>query len=582
MLLELRIDNFAIVDHLDIRFGPGLVTFTGETGAGKSIILDAIMAVMGGRTETVLIRAGFDRALVEATFKLPESSRQGILDVLMGEDLVEDENYLTLSREIRREGRSVARINGHSVNVALLREIGSFLVDIHGQSEHLSLLNVNNHLGLLDRFAKSEALLEPYQQTYRKLVNLRGELHQLKKSEEETSRQSELLNFQVAEIRSARLVSGEEKQLLVERDRLANAGSLAEFVQQSLALLEESTPEIPSISEMIGQVVHSLNSLSKIDSSQYDLAGQAGSIAENLSELALSLRDYLDTIEFNPRRLEQVEERINLLHNLMRKYGGSVEAVLKFEKQTALRLDNLVHAGEQIAELEKAEKELLLLIGDQGSALSQYRKQAAATLCSQIELQLNDLNMSGAQILVKFGFHPSSSGVLMEDGKQAEFDETGIDQIEFLIAPNPGEGFKPLVKIASGGETSRLMLALKHVLARADFIPTLIFDEIDQGIGGRVGFVVGEKLWQLARQHQVLCVTHLPQLAAFGEQHYKVSKQVDDGRTITSVEELSGSNQQEELAQMIGGVSEANLQAARDTLDQARKRMVQSSGSTRE
>ncbi len=582
MLLELRIENFAIVDHLDIRFGPGLVTFTGETGAGKSIILDAIMAVMGGRTETVLIRAGFDRALVEATFKLPESSRQGILDVLMGEDLVEDENYLTLSREIRREGRSVARINGHSVNVALLREIGSFLVDIHGQSEHLSLLNVNNHLGLLDRFAKSEALLEPYQQTYRKLVNLRRELHQLKKSEEETSRQSELLNFQVAEIRSARLVSGEEKQLLVERDRLANAGSLAEFVQQSLALLEESTPETPSISEMIGQVVHSLNSLSKIDSSQYDLAGQAGSIAENLSELALSLRDYLDTIEFNPRRLEQVEERINLLHNLMRKYGGSVEAVLKFENQTARRLDNLVHAGEQIAELEKAEKELLLLIGNQGSALSQYRKQAAATLCSQIELQLNDLNMSGAQILVKFGFHPSSSGVLMEDGKQAAFDETGIDQIEFLIAPNPGEGFKPLVKIASGGETSRLMLALKHVLARADFIPTLIFDEIDQGIGGRVGFVVGEKLWQLARQHQVLCVTHLPQLAAFGEQHYKVSKQVDDGRTITSVEELSGSNQQEELAQMIGGVSEANLQAARDTLDQARKRMVQSSGSTNE
>ncbi len=574
MLLELRIENFAIIGHLDIRFGPGLVTFTGETGAGKSIILDAIMAVMGGRTETVLIRTGFDRALVEATFQLPESSRQGILDVLMSEDLVEDENYLTLSREIRREGRSVARINGHSVNVALLREIGSFLVDIHGQSEHLSLLNVNNHLGLLDRYAKSEALLETYRLTYRKLVHLRRELHRLKKSEEETSRQSELLNFQVAEIRSARLVSGEEKLLLVERDRLANAGSLAEFVQQSLALLEESTPETPSISEMFGQVVHSLNSLSKIDSSQNDLAVQADSIAENLSDLALSLRDYLDTIEFNPRRLEQVEDRLNLLHNILRKYGGSVAAVLEFENETAQRLDNLAHAGEKIAELEKAEKELLGLIGNQGFALSQYRKQAAATLCSQIEFQLNDLNMSGAQIRVKFGIQTSSSGVLMEDGKQVAFDETGIDQIEFLIAPNPGEGFKPLVKIASGGETSRLMLALKHVLARADFVPTLIFDEIDQGIGGRVGFVVGEKLWQLARQHQVFCVTHLPQLAAFGEQHFRVSKQVDDGRTITSVEELSGSKQQEELAQMIGGVSEANLQAARDTLDQARKRMA--------
>ena len=579
MLIELRIENFAIIDRLDIQFGPSLVTFTGETGAGKSIILDAIMAILGGRAETHLIRAGFDRALVEASFKLPESSRQGILDVLMGEDLVEDENYLTLSREIRREGRSVARINGRSVNVALLRAIGSFLVDIHGQSEHLSLLNVNNHLGLLDRYAKSEPLLEPYQQTYRKFTNLRRELHQLKKSEEETSRQSELLNFQVAEIRSARLISGEERQLLVERDRLANAGSLAEFVQQSLALLEESTPDAPSISEMYGQVVHGLNSLSRIDSSQYDLAEQAESIAENLSDLALSLRDYLDTIEFNPRRLEQVEDRINLLHNLMRKYGGSVEAVLKYENDASRRLDNLAHAGEQIAELENTEKELLLKIGSQGTALSQYRKQASETLCSQIELQLNDLNMSGALISVNFSYHASASGILLEDGKQAGFNEMGIDQIEFLIAPNPGEGFKPLVKIASGGETSRLMLALKHVLARADFIPTLIFDEIDQGIGGRIGFVVGEKLWQLARQHQVLCVTHLPQLAAFGEQHFKVSKQMDGGRTLTIVEELSGSNRQEELAQMIGGITEVNLQAARDTLDQARKRMVQSSDS---
>ena len=451
MLVELRIENFAIIDRLDIQFGPGLVTFTGETGAGKSIILDAIMAIMGGRTETVFIRAGFDRALVEATFKIPELSRQGILDILMGENLVEDENYLTLSREIRREGRSVARINGRSVNVALQRKIGGFLIDIHGQSEHLSLLDVNNHLGLLDRYAKSEALLGAYQLTYRKLSNLRHELHHLKKSEEETSRQSELLNFQVAEIRSARLVSGEEKQLIVERDRLANAGSLAEFVQQSLALMEESTPETPSISDMVGQVVHGLNSLSKIDSSQYDLAEQADSIAESLSDLALSLRDYLDTIEFNPRRLEQVEDRLNLLHNLMRKYGGSVEAVLKYEIETSRRLENLVHASEQIAELEKAEKELLLFIASQGSALSQYRKQAAATLCSQIELQLNDLNMSGAQIQVNFSSHPSISGVLMEDGTQVAFDETGIDQIEFLIAPNPGEGFKPLVKNCLGG-----------------------------------------------------------------------------------------------------------------------------------
>ena len=254
MLLELRIENFAIVDHLDIRFGPGLVTFTGETGAGKSIILDAIMAVMGSKAEPHLIRAGAERALVEATFELPETTRQAILEVLAGEDLLDDERFLSLSREIRREGRSVARVNGRSVNLGLMREIGSYLVDIHGQSEHLSLLMVNNHLGLLDRYARSDPYLTPYQQTYRKYAGLRRELHQLKMSQEETGPLADLLNFQTAEIRSARLQPDEEDQLVVERDRLANAGSLAELVQQGLACWRRAPRKPPRFPKCSGRL----------------------------------------------------------------------------------------------------------------------------------------------------------------------------------------------------------------------------------------------------------------------------------------------------------------------------------------
>jgi DNA repair protein RecN (Recombination protein N) len=294
----------------------------------------------------------------------------------------------------------------------------------------------------------------------------------------------------------------------------------------------------------------------------------------SLSEISRDLRAYLDGIEFNPKRLEFVETRLELIHQLKRKYGGSVASALAYGKGAREQLEKVQHAGERIAELQQQEAVALLKVQQTGEVLSLKRHQAAEKMGREVECELNDLSLAGAQFVAAFGDQPEKENPGRHNA--TEFKETGLDEVEFLIAPNPGEGLKPLVKIASGGETSRLMLALKNVLAKADSIPTLIFDEIDQGIGGRVGFIVGEKMWRLGRQHQVMCVTHLPQLAAFGDEHYQVTKQVIGDRTLTSVKRLDEEQRVLELAQMAGNISESNLTAARENLQQARKRQVDS------
>lgn len=571
MLTDLRIENFAIIDHLELKFQSGLTTFTGETGAGKSIILDAIMVLVGGRADATFIRAGADRASVEATFHIPAAIRADVTTILKREDLLEDPNTVTLSRELRREGRSVARINGRSVALGLLQELGEYLVDIHGQSEHLSLLNVHQHLGLLDRYANTTPLLEAYRETYRMLQALRRELAALRLTEAEAVQRTDLLTFQAREIEEARLQPGEDESLPQERDRLANAESLASLAQESLLLLDEGSPESPAASDLLGQVVEKLATLSRMDASQAKLSEQAETLSETIADISHTLRDYLENIEFNPRRLEQVEERLHLVGTLKRKYGATIADVLAYAAEARQKLENIAHASERIAELETAEGALLVKLAQQGTALTQARRQASQSLSHAVEGELSDLSMNGARFMVDMRYQPNPKGVNV-DGETVDFSDTGLDRVEFMIAPNPGEGFKPLVRIASGGETSRLMLALKNVLVSADHIPTLIFDEIDQGIGGRVGMVVGEKLWALGRRHQVLCVTHLPQLAAYGEQHLRVRKHVEGGRTLTQVDNLDGPARLDELAQMLGNLSDANRTAATETLELARQR----------
>jgi DNA repair protein RecN (Recombination protein N) len=379
-----------------------------------------------------------------------------------------------------------------------------------------------------------------------------------------------MLTFQIKEIEAAHLQPGEEETLKDERNRLANAENLASLTQKAIMALDEGTPEASAATDLLGNVAEALTDLARLDPSQASTAEIAQTISENLAELTRSLRSYLENIEFNPKRLDQVEDRLAMIQSLKRKYGESIPAILTYGETAKRQLDQITHSEERLLELNAEREELLDRLGREGSILSQQRHSGADRLERSIEKELADLNMSGARFQVSFQQHPDPSGARLPDGSRLAYYSSGLEKIEFLIAPNPGEGFKPLAKIASGGETSRLMLALKNVLAQADYVPTLIFDEIDQGIGGRVGAIVGQKLWQLGRQHQVLCITHLPQLAAFGEQHFHVAKQTQEGRTITVLKPLEGEERLQELAQMLGGVSEGTLQSARELVQTAK------------
>ncbi len=575
MLTELRIENFAIIQQLTLDFINGLVIFTGETGAGKSIILDALEAVLGGRAETSTIRTGVDRALVEATFHLNEDVKPVIHALLQGEDLLDNPDYITLGREIRLEGRNTARINGRTVTATLQREVGAYLVDIHGQSEHLSLLRVRNHLDLLDRYAAVSNELSDYRQTYEQLRQVHKQLKALRQNEQDAARRADMLTFQVQEIHTAKLTPGEEEDLRQERTRLANAESLAKHSQNALMLIEEGTPEVPGISDLLGEVVAALSALSRIDPSTADYYDRAESSLAGFQDLALDLQNYAENIEFNPRLLDRIEERIDLINRLKRKYGNSIEEILAFGQRASEELDSITHAEERIEELENEEDQLLAILARKAQRLHEERISAAEALSRLVETELDDLRMASARFSVAIDHRLDKNGLPLPDGRRVAFDTNGYDQVEFLVETNPGEGFKSLVKVASGGETSRLMLALKNVLASADTVPSLIFDEIDQGIGGRVGMVVGEKLWHLSRRHQVMCITHLPQLAAYGDQHYKVTKQMLDGRTHTEVTSLVEEDRRQELAQMLGPVSEGTLRSADEILQVVQERTRQ-------
>ncbi|RCK75434.1 MAG: DNA repair protein RecN [Anaerolineae bacterium] len=579
MLEELRISNFAIIDELNLRFEPGLVILTGETGAGKSILVDALEALIGGKADTATIRSGADKAIIEGDFVIPANLRLPILEILQREELDEDSEHLSLCREIRSNGRHIARVNGRVVNLGLLREIGEYLVDIHGQSEHLSLLKVNQHLHLLDNYAKNNDLQAAYQKIYRQLMEVRRERDHLRQIEQEAARRLDMLQYQISEIENAHLKPGEEDALTAERNRLANAENLAILVQQSILILDEGTPEHPSLLEQMGEVVHNLVNLIRYDDSQKSLLETAEGIFDQLTELVRALRIYGEEIEYNPKRLDLIEERLNLIQSLKRKYGDSLQAILSYAQNARRQLEEITSAADRLEHLNRTELELLKELKEIAIDLSANRRQHSQALAQAIETELAQLNMEKARFQVQINYIEAEDGLPLEDGRKVVFTSNGIDHVEFFIAPNPGEGFKPLVKIASGGETSRLMLALKGVLAAADDVPCLIFDEIDQGIGGRVGTVVGEKLWNLARRHQVFCVTHLPQLAAFGDQHLLVRKKIVGDRTVTEVQTLSGEQRVQELAQMMGNLNPATLQSARELLQFVREKVSQSTPS---
>lgn len=574
MLVELNVSNFAIIDELQLGFSPGLNVLTGETGAGKSIIIDAVSTLLGGRADSTMIRSGTDEARVEGIFYLNEIGKEALLPLLQKDGLEgDDENILVLAREIRRERRSICRVNGRAVTLGVLESIGQHLVDIHGQTEHLSLLRVREHIDFLDRYGDLWAARREVADLVRELRQVRQDLSALIRDERELARRADLLTYQVQEIDSANLKVGEEQELNEERTRLANAEHLVELANDAHRALYVGEEEQLSAIDLLGQVVHSLTSLEKIDSGLKEQRQVVEEVSYQLEDLAQSLWTYRDSIESNPARLRQVDERLDLIYNLKRKYGGSIAEILAFGETAQRELDGIVHSEERVEELKAREAELLRHIGTLAARLSAQRRTTGEQLGEAIETELKDLGMEGARLGVAIEQKEAEDGAWVGD-KRMRFDTTGIDRVEFLIAPNIGEPLKSLVKIASGGETSRLMLALKTALSEADHTPTLIFDEIDAGIGGRAGGVVGQKLWSLTTGtgpddagHQVLCVTHLPQLAGYGDVHFRVDKRISGERTLTMVQQLTEEERVEELASMLGTVTKVTRRSAQELLE---------------
>ena len=577
MLIELKIADFATIETLHLTFDPNFNVLTGETGAGKSIILDAMMMLLGGRGDTSFIRSGRDRASIEAVFSLSPPMQSELQPLLEAEGLDDDSpDRLMVGRELRSNGRSFCRINGRTVNLSLLSQLAAPLIDIHGQHEHLSLLRVPQHQKLLDRYALLDAPRAALAVEVRKLNQVRHELQTLLKSERELARRLDQLSFQVEEITTANLTIGEDKELEVERTRLSNAEQLTQLTAEAYHLLMEGRDEGQlSINDLLGQVVRVFHQLVKLDDSMSPHNELVDNLTYQVEELAEVLRGYTDDLEFNPTRLQEVEERLHLIFNLRRKYGDSIADILAYAQRAQTEIENISHSEERMTELRKSEEKLRHKIGQMAQELSRQRQKFGQTLGDNIVAQLADLGMPHTRFAVEVNWKDEANGVYVTDEqgqkRTVACDERGIDRIEFLLSPNPGEPVKPLVKVASGGETSRVMLALKTVLASADDTPTLIFDEIDQGIGGRIGGVVGRKLWELAAhgRHQVLCVTHLPQIASYADTHYHVSKQVADQRTRTQVRRLDNDEQVEEIATMLGVLSDNTRASAREILAEA-------------
>ena len=598
MLNELRIRNFAIIDQLHLTFGPGLNILTGETGAGKSIIIDAVGLLLGERASTEAVRAGSEVAEIEAAFRLPDDPELGeqlhhLLDE-QGLDDPDSPDWVVLSRDVRLNGRNICRINGRSVSLQTLSELADLLVDVHGQGEHLNLLKPKTHVQLIDRYAGLLPLRREVAQQVSNLRHVRSELQRLRQDARTLAQRVDLLSFQAGEIAAANLRRGEEQELESERRRLGNAETLMNLAQAAQAILSQEDSEIPGAVDMVGEAVGKLEKLARVDPDMSETADEAQVLLEQLGDLARTLQDYAESLEFNPERLAEVEERLELIVSLKRKYGDTIEQINAYGARAQTELDELANWEVKTADLEQREEALLWAIGQTGYKLSEQRKAAGERLARQVETVLGDLKMTRARFGVAVEQVARADGAYLPDGRRVAFDASGLDQVEFLISANPGEPLKPMARVASGGETARLMLALKSTLAHADATPTLIFDEIDQGIGGRVGAIVGQKLWLLTGtgmpngapaqgappkqdnhhvhevSHQVLCITHLPQLAAFGDFHYAVNKRVyaanGEERTGTVVRQLEGDDRLDELTQMLGASGSAGRRSVEEMM----------------
>jgi DNA repair protein RecN (Recombination protein N) len=569
MLVQLSIKNLAVIESVQIAFFNGFHVLSGETGAGKSIIIDALSLIIGGRGTTDLIRHGCDKAEIEALFELKED--HPVWDTLREFGIDADpEEYLIIRRELSLQGKSISRINGQLVNLSMLREVGESLVNIHGQHEHQSLLKVDQHLKWLDLYGDETiaAVKKQYQSIYEQYRNVAAELKELKDNSQRMLQMIDLYQFQLDEIRSAELVPGEDESLLAEKRKLSNVGKLMNAITDAYQNIYGQRGM-----DAIGQALTRLEEAAGYDPALKPVLEQLQSAYYQLEDVAYQLRDYRDQVEFQPEQLDQIERRLDLIAGLRRKYGDTVDAIIQYGENIAEQLQMMENKDERIQALQQEADVLYEQLVRLAGQLTALRKDVAAQMSAQIEQELAELHMERARFEVRFS-QPEDPRGWDVDGRKIRFSSHGWDAVEFQISTNPGEPVKPLHKIASGGELSRIMLALKSIFARIDRIPVLVFDEVDTGVSGRAAQSIGEKLAKLSGSAQVFSITHLPQVACLADHQYEIRKTVDGERTITHVQLLSEKERIYELARMLGGaeVTATTLHHAEEMLKLANRK----------
>ncbi|MFC1914652.1 DNA repair protein RecN [Chloroflexota bacterium] len=573
MLVELRVKNLGIIADITWRLRDGLNVITGETGAGKSLVIDAVESLLAARADEDIIRHGADEAQIEGVFALPEEKSSPLRKLLAEKDLAADDETLVISCTLRRRGSSIFRVNGHAVPKVLLRQIGHLLIDIHGQSEHLSLLDRKSHLYFLDAYADTLDLRNDFAIKAVELNKANQELKALEQDEEDSLRREEFLRFQLDEINRAQLREGEEEDLERERNILSSTEKLKTLSYEAYRALyeEDASHQSPPALDKLNEAAQAMDRLVELDPALRQQLGFLGETISGLTEIARNIRTYGDSLEYDPNRLEEIESRLDLIRSLKRKYGQSVAEVLDFLVTAKREMETAGHSAERRAQLREICTGLKQEMGQIAHRLSQERSEAAKHLVSEVKRELHDLNMSQVEFEVSISQERNQEGIPFPDGENYTFSNEGADSVEFMVTTNPGEPLKPLARIASTGEISRFTLALKGALSGASNIPVLIFDEIDIGVGGRSGEIIGKKLWTLARKCQVVCVTHLPQIAAFADSHFGIRKESAGARTLSLIESLDNESRIKELATMLAGrhYTETSADNARELMQKA-------------
>ena len=551
MLSSLQIENVAVIQKAEVHFEPGLNVLTGETGAGKSILIDSINAILGNRTSKDLVRTGAAKAVIRAAF---EQVPPAVLDKLE-QSGYERSEALLLSREITAEGKSSCRINGMPATAAVLRELCGGLININGQHDSVGLLNPAHHLGILDDYAQNRTVFQEYYTLYRELVQVKRELDALITDETEKQRKIDLLQYQVQEIEDAGLTAGEEQTLENRRKVLSNASAIRDRLAQSYALLSGSDDAAGAV-DLLGEASNAVDAAAQLDPALTAAAGQLLDLYYNAKDVAADLIGRLDAYDTNDAELDEVEQRLDLLYRLKRKYGSTVEDVITFGQKAREELDNIQHSQQRHDALQAEKLRLYAKAREKAEALTQTRLKAFEELNTRISGTLDFLNMPGVRMTLRHTRGPLASH--------------GQDSIEFYISTNPGEAPKPLAKIASGGELSRITLAIKNAMADKDAVPTVIYDEIDSGVSGKAAGRIGEVLRQSAQGHQILCITHTAQIAALADCHLLIQKNVSNERTYTEIHPLDENGRVEALARLISGdhVTELSRANAREMLQE--------------